>query len=142
MKPTVAVILAALVAGCLTDAENAGRPVDMGTAPANDNKLPMLNGTYGAQMKYCDSVRKNDWSVENRVEMALVHVKDNQIWWNEASFEITNITRSSKTIIAHIKGNYEDAVMEYDINIEPVANNRFILDGVEYFYCAKLPRPR
>lgn len=136
MKRAVAVILAASVAGCLTDAENLERSSDVGTAvPANDNKLPVLDGTYGAHRKYCDYVRKNDYGIENRVEKALVYLKGNQIWWSEANFEITNITRSSKGLIAHINGNYDDAAMEDDLNIQPISKNRFVMDGVQYFYC-------
>src|SRR5215475_4969363 len=102
----------------------SGMLIDIGTARANDNNLPLLNGTYGSDMKYCDDVRKNDWSITGSVEMALVSINDNQIFWNEAHFEITNITRNYKDIIAHIKGNYEDAAMEYDINVEPISKDR------------------
>jgi hypothetical protein len=119
----------------------SGLLIDMGVARANDNKLPLLNGTYGADIKYCDDVRKNDWSITSRVEKALVSVKDDQIFWNEAYFEIVNITRGSKGIIVHVTGNYEDIVQEYDMNIKPIAKDRFILDGMEYFYCTdKFPQ--
>jgi hypothetical protein len=112
-----------------------GALIDTGAARAGDNTLPLPNGTYSARREYCDDVRKNDWSISGNVEKALVSINDNQIFWNEAHFEITNITRRSKGIIAHITGVYEDIVMEDDVNIELIAKDRFILDGIEYFYC-------
>jgi hypothetical protein len=67
--------------------------------------------------------------------MAMVSIKNDKIFWNEAFFTITNITQNSKGLIVHVKGNYEDLVQEYDMNIKPIANDRFTLGNKEFLYC-------
>jgi hypothetical protein len=75
------VVAAALpVSACLLSAEQNAIGDDAATVRTDNIRsdtsgLPLRNGSYGADMKYCRDVKRGDWSIRSRVEKGVVSIR-------------------------------------------------------------------